>query len=103
MTDSLVTFPGMQFSSELGRRIRQAREQNKLSQTELAEELSVSRTTIGAWEAGDVEVKVHHLRELAMRFGISADCLIFGAATVPVKDRAMCLDCENCAAPGRLF
>ena len=48
----------------------------KMSQQDLADELSVSRSALGSWEAGEVPVKVTTLCQMADLFGCSIDYLM---------------------------
>lgn len=48
----------------------------KMSQQDLADELCVSRSAIGAWEAGETPVKVSILCQMADLFECSLDYLM---------------------------
>lgn len=65
----------------MGYRVREIREQKKMSQEELEQRSGISRQTISAIEnnrAGDV--KVGTLRALANALGTTIDCLFFEKA-----------------------
>ena len=63
---------------ELHTRIRRAREQAGLSQSEMAEELGVGRTTYINFETGRTRLFNPLLDSMAERLGISVDELLFG-------------------------
>ncbi len=48
----------------------------QMSQQDLADELAVSRSALGAWEAGEVPVKVNVLCQMADLFDCSLDYLM---------------------------
>ena len=47
----------------IGDKIKNAREENKLTQTQVSEKLLVSRQTISNWENGDWDIIVTSLRK----------------------------------------
>lgn len=57
---------------EIGEKIKRAREQHKLTQAQLAEKLTVSRSTISGWEVGrnipdlGMIIKISDLFELSL-------------------------------------
>ena len=59
-------------------RIRRAREQAGFSQTEMAEELGVGRTSYVAFESGRVRLFHRTVGKMAERLGISPEELLFG-------------------------
>lgn len=63
---------------ELHTRIRRAREQAGLSQTEMAEELGVGRTTYINFESGRTRLFNPLLESMAQRLGISVEELLYG-------------------------
>lgn len=63
---------------ELHTRIRRSREQAGLSQSEMAEELGVGRTTYINFETGRTRLFNPLLDSMAERLGISVDELLFG-------------------------
>ena len=60
----------------LSERIRALREECGLSQEALADEIGVTRQTVGKWESGDALPDVNNAVGLARRFGISVDELL---------------------------
>ena len=66
---------------ELHTRIRRSREQAGLSQSEMAEELGVGRTTYINFETGRTRLFNPLLDSMAERLGISVDELLFGPRT----------------------
>ncbi len=62
--------------SELGERLRLAREDAGLTQAEVADRLAVARTTIVAMEQGQRRVKVEELRSFARLYRTSVNALL---------------------------
>lgn len=60
----------------LGDRIMNLRKNQKLSQEQLAEKISVTRQTISNWELGDTNPNPEQLKMLSKQFGISIDELL---------------------------
>lgn len=60
----------------IGKRIKELREQNGLTQTFLAKKLGLSRSAINAWEMGVSVPSTQYLMELARLFKVSADYLL---------------------------
>ena len=52
------------------------REQNRISQSELAERLNVSRQAISRWEGGRTSPTVDRLKVLAKIYGVTVDWLL---------------------------
>lgn len=67
----------------LGRRLRAARQEAKLSQTFVAEGLAVTRQTISGWETGVYSPTATQLAELATMYCVCAHALLFGEAYKP--------------------
>ncbi len=63
-----LTIPN-EFTIEMGKLIRAAREEEGLSQTELAEKLSKRQATISDFENGKIEIGILTLVQLAIVFG----------------------------------
>ena len=63
-----LTVPN-EFTLEMGKLIRAAREEEGLSQTELAEKLSKRQATISDFETGKIEIGILTLVQLAIVFG----------------------------------
>lgn len=61
--------------------IKRIREEKALSQSDLAEILSVDRSTIAKWETGASAPRVETLRKLANYFDCSIDELLNDAGT----------------------
>ena len=64
--------------SELGARLRQAREQKGLTRQFVADSLGVSIRTFDRWERGDFEPSLKKLARLAKLYGTSLGCLVVG-------------------------
>lgn len=54
----------------IGSKIKQRREESKLTQEEIAKELNLSRASIANYESGKQRISVAELYNLAERFGI---------------------------------
>ena len=63
-----ITVPN-EFTKEMGKLIKAAREEKGLSQTELAQELSKRQATISDFENGKIEIGILTLVHLAIVFG----------------------------------
>ena len=64
--------------TDLGKRIQELRKQQKLSQTELANKINVSKSQINRYENKGVQPPADILNKLAEVFGTSVDFLING-------------------------
>ena len=61
---------------DLGEKIKSLRLEKDLTQTELAQELGVSKGIISIWENNINEPKATYIQRIALFFGISADYLL---------------------------
>ena len=68
LMENELTVPN-EFTLEMGKLIRSAREEEGLSQTELAEKLSKRQATISDFETGKIEIGILTLVQLAIVFG----------------------------------
>ena len=66
----------MSFAYIISRRMRELRIKKGLTQSHIAEELNVSRSTVASWENGVSEPNGVELRELCEFFTVSADYLL---------------------------
>ena len=66
-------------------RIKYLREQNGLSQVNLAKQLGITRSSVNAWESGISVPSTQYLVELAHIFKVSADYLLGLNNTVTVS------------------
>ncbi|QBX27442.1 helix-turn-helix transcriptional regulator [Streptococcus parauberis] len=57
-------------------RIKELREQNNLTQEELANKINVTKLTISNWENDKNKIKSDDAKELAKIFGVSIDYLV---------------------------
>lgn len=57
-------------------RIKWLREQNGLTQSELAKQLGITRASVNAWEMGISVPSTQYIVELANKFKISTDYLL---------------------------
>ena len=60
---------------DLGKRILGLRTKKKMSQSELADLVQTTRTTVSKWENGDSEPSASQLKMIADTFGVSIDYL----------------------------
>ena len=61
-------------------RIKQLREQSNWTQSELAKQLGITRSSVNAWELGISVPSTQYLVELAALFKVSTDCLLLCSA-----------------------
>ncbi len=68
-------------------RIKYLREQNALTQTELAKVLGITRSSVNAWELGISVPSTQYIVELAGIFKVSTDYLlgVENTATLPIS------------------
>ncbi len=57
-------------------RIKKLREQNSLTQTELAKKLNITRSSVNAWEMGISAPSTQNIIELSELFKVSTDYLL---------------------------
>ncbi len=62
--------------SSFGERLKFLRQDNKLTQTELANKINTTQGTIGKWENGKLEPNIEKLIELSMELGTDMDYLL---------------------------
>ena len=60
----------------IAERIRELRESKKYTQSELAKELGITRSSVNAWEMGISVPSTTYLIELALLFHVSTDFLL---------------------------
>lgn len=65
-------------------RVRDIREDNDLTQAQIAKILKTHITTYRRWETGETEIPTHIIKELSIYYNISADYLI-GLNEIPKK------------------
>ena len=63
-------------------RIKQLRQSNDMTQTELAKKLNITRSSVNAWEMGISTPSTTYLVELANLFHVSTDYLLGLSARV---------------------
>lgn len=61
---------------EFNEKLKATREDNDISQDEVAKHLGVHRKQIGRWENGTNEMGVYKLKEMCLLYGVSADYLL---------------------------
>lgn len=60
----------------LGNKIRKSRDLAGFTQERLAEAIGVTRSSIAQYESGEKEPTIHHLADMAIALGVSADYLL---------------------------
>ena len=60
----------------LSERLKEVREAQKLSQTEVAEKLGVSKQSIANWENGNIMPSIDMLIKISKYFNVSSDYLL---------------------------
>lgn len=61
-----------------GERLRDARLEAQLTQTDVAAEFAKTRQAVSSWEQGKTLPDLSELRELVTLYGVSADAILFG-------------------------
>ena len=67
--------------TEIGARIRAAREQFGLTQAGLAEKVGVTRSAVAQWETGRAGQVGGHLTQIAAVLGVGVEHLLLGSAS----------------------
>lgn len=57
-------------------RLKELRQEKKLSQKEIAKEMSISEKTLSCWENGESQIKPEKAKQLADYFGVSVGYLL---------------------------
>ena len=70
----------MSTCEEIGARIKQLREQEQMTQAQLAEKMNTSREAINLWERGARDMKTGTICALAKIFNVSCDYLLTGTS-----------------------
>ena len=80
--EEISEFAGCQVVTTFGSRLKKAREDQRLSQDEVAKAAGVTRQTIGAWEGGakpdPMSIRPDRIGPAAELMKVSVDWLIFG-------------------------
>lgn len=79
-------------STDIGKRIKELRESQKLTQDELAKNLNTTRLTVAKWETGRQDLKTKNIFLISRFFGVSSDYLL-GLSDVKSTDvdkKAVC-------------
>ena len=66
-------------------RIKKLREQNGITQTELAQKLNITRSSVNAWEMGISAPSTQNIIELSDIFDVSTDYLLGVNKTVSIS------------------
>lgn len=66
----------MDYTMDYIKRIRDLREDNDKTQTEIAEHLGISQTMYARYERGANELPIRHLIKLADFYGVSTDYIL---------------------------
>lgn len=78
----------------LGKRIKELRKQNHLTQSELGSKLGVIKQTVSSWENGVSSPNNDTLANIASIFGVTTDYLL-GNDTSTTKQLIECHDISN--------
>ena len=62
--------------TEIAKRIKEIRTENKLSQVKFGEILFVSQDTVSLWEQGKSLPSTEYVIEIAKKFNVSADYIL---------------------------
>lgn len=57
-------------------KIRELRENNELTQRDIAKILNVSKSTYNRWETGEAFIPLHHLNKLCIYYNVNMDYII---------------------------
>lgn len=60
----------------ISERIKNIREENNMTQNDLAKKLNITRSSVNAWEMGISIPSTQYIVEIAMLFKVSADYLL---------------------------
>ena len=74
---------------DIGKNIRDLRQQSRLTQDELAERLFVTRQTISNYENGRTRPDVDQILRLAEVFGTDANAVLYGPPVLPSRKSAV--------------
>lgn len=69
--------------AEIGGRLRDGRKAARLSQEDVAAELTVSAKAVSSWESGERMPSAERFGDLCAIYGVSADFILFGTDMVP--------------------
>lgn len=69
----------------IAERIKHLREESKLTQTDLAKKLGITRSGVNAWEMGISVPSTQYIVELANLFKVSTDYLLGMKSTVSIN------------------
>ncbi|MCL1832382.1 MAG: helix-turn-helix domain-containing protein [Oscillospiraceae bacterium] len=69
---AIEVFVNMSFQE----RLKKLRNDNKLSQIEMAKQLHISNSTISSYERGDIAPSIEALKSIAKHFDVSTDYLL---------------------------
>lgn len=72
----------------IGIRIKQLRDEKRISQDALSKEMFVSREVVAKWETGERDLKTEYTVKLADFFGVTCDYLLRGIAAENVDTHA---------------
>lgn len=76
----------MTLPEEIGARLREQRNENGLTQDQLAEKLGVSKRTVGNYESGASDAPASHLSFIARDLGFDVPYILSGVRTTPASD-----------------
>lgn len=67
---------------EIRRRLVGARQAAKLTQVDVASEMSVTRQTVSSWERGSTAPSIEQFAVLCAVYGVSSDLILYGESSV---------------------
>ncbi|HWJ76495.1 MAG TPA: helix-turn-helix transcriptional regulator [Niallia sp.] len=70
----------------LGEKLKEARKEAKLSQEQLAEKMSVSRSAVAKWENNRGMPDIENLKSMAQLFNVSIDYLLNDESTIDFSE-----------------
>ena len=79
----------------LSEKLTYLRKQKRLTQSNLAETLNVSRQAISRWEVGTAVPSTDNLKVLSDLYGVPVDYLLNDNADIPSKSTEACKRCSK--------
>lgn len=70
--------PDDEMKAEFGKRLKEARENAGLTQQHVADQFTINKGTVSAWETGRGDPPATRLHRIAVMYGVSADELLSG-------------------------
>ena len=80
---------------EFGEKIKVLRNQNKLTQEQLAEKLYVSRTAVSKWESGKGYPNIDSLKDISRLFDVTVDELLSSEELLDIAKKENCTNVKR--------